>query len=92
MNWNFNVSIISTIVVIFVLMLFYRNREEDEGYLGLKLVGYYILGTFNLKIGILIPIGFIIWLLLFHPKTNQTIKRYSAIFGLLMMLIGYWIH
>lgn len=92
MNWNFNVSIISTIVVIFVLMLLYRNREEDEGYLGLKLVGYYILGTFNLNVGILIPIGFIIWLLLFYPKMNRTIKRYSAIFGLLMMLIGHWIH
>lgn len=92
MNWNFSVSIIGVLVVIFVLILFYKNREDDEEYLGLKLVGYYLLGTFNLNVGILIPIGFIIWLLLFHPKTNRTIKRYSAIFGLIMMLIGHWIY
>lgn len=91
MNWNFNVAIIPIIVIIFVLILFYKNREEDEEYLGLKLVGYYFLGTFNLNAGVVIPIGFIIWLLLFYPKTNRTIKRFSAIFGLLMMLIGHWI-
>jgi hypothetical protein len=89
MNWNFHISFITTIIVVLILILIYRNREKDEGNLGFKLIGYYLLGTFNLNFNIVIPIGIIIWLLFFHPTTNQKAKRYSAIFGLLMMIVGH---
>jgi hypothetical protein len=57
------------------LMLIYRIREVNETYLGMKLLGYYYLGAFNLNIHMLIPLGIIIYLLLFRPKTNAKVKN-----------------
>jgi magnesium-transporting ATPase (P-type) len=89
MNWNFQVSFISTAIIIVCLVWFYRKREVNEAYLGLKLVGYYLLGTFNLHINMVIPIGIVICLVFFHPPINARIKRLSALLGLLMMIVGY---
>lgn len=87
---NFQLSIISTIIIVLVLIMIYRNRAEDEQYLGLKLVGYYLLGTFNFNFnGIVIPLGIVVYLLAFHPKINTKAKRFAALLGFIMMVIGH---
>jgi hypothetical protein len=86
---NFNVSIISTCIMILLLIFIYTKRELDEGYLGLKLFGYYYLGAFNLNFSILIPLGAFICLLLFRPRINVKIKMYSALYGFTFMILSY---
>jgi hypothetical protein len=89
MNLNFNVSTISILIMVTLLILIYRIREVNETYLGMKLLGYYYLGAFNLNIYILIPLGIIIYLLLFRPKINAKVKMYSALSGFTFMIISY---
>jgi hypothetical protein len=70
--------------------LLYKNRDQDEEWLVLKIVGYYILGSFNLNLdGFVVPLGFIISLFL-RPDVNRGTKRGAAIFGLVMMIIGHF--
>jgi hypothetical protein len=81
--------IVSLIIVIVGLYILYKSREEEEDNLALKLIGYYILGIFYLNLnGLLIPLGFIISLFL-KPTENRSTKRLAAIFGLIMMLLGF---
>jgi hypothetical protein len=68
MNFNIHFSLIPTIIVVVVLVLIYQKRSSNEDYLGLKLLGYYLLGGFNIN---LIPVGFVIFLVLFHPINNK---------------------
>ncbi|MBT2642263.1 hypothetical protein J7I80_08500 [Bacillus sp. ISL-41] len=82
---------IITVLGLILLTLFFiflnQNRDVDELGLPLKLIGYYTLGIFNLKInGLLIPLGFIISLFI-KPAANRKIKRISSAAGLLVMLI-----
>jgi hypothetical protein len=86
---NFHVSIISSVIAIVLLIVIYINREVEEAYLGIKLFGYYYIGAFNLNINILIPLGIIICLFLFHPKINAKVKMYSAISGYTFMILSY---
>lgn len=79
---------IVAVIVTIGIVLFYLKREEDEELLGLKLVGYYILGIFYFNLsGLVIPLGFIISLFL-KPSQNKGVKRGATIFGLVMMIIG----
>jgi hypothetical protein len=84
MNFNLHFSLIPTVIVVIVLILIYQKKTSDEEYLGLKLLGYYLLGGFNFN---LIPIGFIIYLILFHPQNNKIAKRNAAIFGLIFIVL-----
>ncbi len=80
-----------TLVLIGAVFLLYKNREQDEDLLVLKLFGYYILGAFYFNLnGLVIPLGFIVSLFL-RPKENKSVKRGAAIFGLVMMIIGYFV-
>jgi len=66
----------------------YTNREVGEDLLVLKLIGYYLLGSFYLNLnGLIIPLGFPLCFL-FRPIDNKKIKREASIFGLVMMIIG----
>lgn len=70
-------------------MLIYRHRDKDEDFLGLKLMGYYFLGAFRFNLNeFAIPLGFLIYLVAFYPKTNVQIKRNSALLGLLILIVG----
>lgn len=73
------------------LYILFRNREEEEDLLFLKLIGYYFLGsfTFNLN-GLVLPVGFVISLFI-KPRQNKSVKRGSAIFGLIMMILGLFL-
>jgi hypothetical protein len=76
-------------IIVIGFVLLYKNREYDEDLLVLKLIGYYILGSFNFNLnGLILPLGFIISLFM-RPGENRTIKRGASIFGLIMMIIGY---
>jgi hypothetical protein len=86
---DFHVSIIPSVIAMILLIAIYRYREVEENYLGIKLVGYYYVGAFNLNINILIPLGIIIFLFLLRPKTNAKIKMYSALCGYTMMIFSY---
>lgn len=71
------------------LYILYTKREKEEELLFLKLVGYYFLGSFYLNLnGLVLPLGFVVSLF-FKPTSNKGIKRGAAIFGLIMMLIGF---
>ncbi|CAM3388105.1 hypothetical protein GCM10009865_20240 [Aeromicrobium ponti] len=73
------------------LYILFRNRGEEEDLLFLKLIGYYFLGsfTFNLN-GLVLPVGFVISLFI-KPRQNKSVKRGSAIFGLIMMILGLFL-
>jgi uncharacterized membrane protein YhaH (DUF805 family) len=88
-NFNFQASIIATVIVIALLVLFYTKREQDETALAFKLTGYYLLGAFLFTFnGIPVPLGFLIYLLFFRPPANVGVKRLSAALGLVMALLG----
>jgi uncharacterized membrane protein len=79
--------ILSLLLVIGLLIWIYQTAEDKtENALGLKIVGYFILGTFTFSINHFhIPLGFIIYLIVMHPETNNRAKRYAALVG----LVGY---
>lgn len=84
-------------IIIFLLLwaagiyLLFRSRKEEEEHLVLKLIGYYLLGTFTFSFnGIVLPVGFVISLFL-NPRQNRSVKRVSAIFGLVIMLLGLFL-
>lgn len=87
---NLLYPIISTAVVIAVLICIYiKYKAENESYLGMKLIGYYILGAFRLNLNrIALPLGFIIFILFFKPKINSSAKRMAAWLGLLIFITG----
>jgi hypothetical protein len=79
------------VVLVIGVFLLYQNREQEEEMLVLKLVGYYFLGSFYFNLdGLVLPLGFVISLFL-KPRVNRGVKRGSAIFGLVMMIIGRFI-
>lgn len=77
------------VIVIVALILIYRRRQEDEHYLFLKLVGYYLLGSFRVNIqNFALPAGFIIFLAFFRPQINKATKGLAAYLGLAAFLIA----
>ncbi|HET7627999.1 MAG TPA: hypothetical protein VFK44_06370 [Bacillales bacterium] len=81
--------VIGLIVMAVGLVSLYANRQQDERLLFLKLMGYYVLGIFYINLnGFIIPAGVVIGFLL-KPYMNKKIKRGAAVFGLIMMLVGF---
>lgn len=80
--------------VIFILGKLYKEREENEDFLILKLIGFYLLGcfTFNIDIYIkfIIPVGYGIYALGMKEKNrkNKGIKDKSANLGIIVLVIG----
>ncbi|WP_409174590.1 hypothetical protein [Brevibacillus fortis] len=81
-------SILLTIIQIVLLVFIYKKREETESNLGWKIVGYFWLGAFAFKVNeIPLPLGFLLFLLIFRPMTNVKTKKRSAYLGLAFFLI-----
>ncbi len=78
--------------IIAYLIHIYYKKEENEKYLALKLVGFFILGGFRLEFAfnwypIIIPAGFLLyWFLLKNKeRPNSIIKKKATILGVLML-------
>ncbi|TQR36303.1 hypothetical protein [Brevibacillus brevis] len=85
-------SILLAIILIVLLVFLYKKREETESNLGLKIVGYFWLGAFAFKVNEMpLPLGFLLFLLIFRPMTNVKTKQRSAYLGLACFLILYLI-
>ncbi|MBG9944936.1 hypothetical protein ABD77_23890 [Brevibacillus formosus] len=81
-------SILLTIILIGLLVFIYQKREETESNLGWKVVGYFWLGAFTFKVNETpLPLGFLLFLLIFRPMTNVKTKKRSAYLGLACFLI-----
>ena len=94
-NENNLLSIGLLIFAIFFLVYLYTNKEEAENYLGLKLVGFYLLGafTFNFNLDsftLIIPVGFVIYLVFMKNKerVNNTIKKKASVLGVVILCLG----
>ncbi len=85
-------SILLAIILIVLLVFIYKKREETESNLGWKIVGYFWLGAFAFKVNEMpLPLGFLLFLLIFRPMTNVKTKKRSAYLGLACFLILYLI-
>ncbi|WP_366922664.1 hypothetical protein MFMK1_003139 [Metallumcola ferriviriculae] len=86
-------TVVFSILIIAALVYIYQQRENEEEYLVLKLIGYYFLGSFRFNINQLyFPLGFIIFLIVFKPNVNRKIKHWAAYLGLAAFLIGLASH
>lgn len=76
--------------VAIALLFAYRRREKPENLLGLKLVGYTILGAATLTTNSWrVPFGFVVyWLFFRNPKSkpNFKLKQFAALMGLLLFI------
>jgi hypothetical protein len=78
-----------TAVLILGIIIIYRKSDSCENLLFLKLLGYYLLGSFRFNLNKLaIPLGFILYLIFFKPKLNEKNKRSAALLGLLFFILG----
>lgn len=68
------------------------KKDDTEAHFHLKIIGYFVLGSFALNFNqISIPLGFIAYLLFFRPKQNVRVKRIATVFGVLAFMLIYWI-
>ena len=81
-------------VILYLVYLYVKKYEEKENYLGLKLIGFYLLGAFTFNFNdfsFIIPVGFAIYIIFMSRKqrTNNTIKRKACIMGLIIVCFGW---
>ncbi|MGL5329301.1 MAG: hypothetical protein ACRDD7_08535 [Peptostreptococcaceae bacterium] len=88
-EYSYFIIILGTI---YWLMKLYKEREENENLLALKLIGFCILGTININTNnfymmLVIPIGYGIYHFFIKPKDsiNKEIKNNSAKLGLIAL-------
>lgn len=82
-------NIIFTFLFIVGLIIIYNNSDKKEEYLFIKLSCYYLLGSFNVNFNKLaIPLGFFMYLVFLHPKSNAKSKLYAALLGITFFIIG----
>ena len=83
-------------VILYLVYLYVKKCEEKENYLGVKLIGFYLLGAFTFNFNnfsFIIPVGFAIYLIFMSSKqrTNNIIKKKACIMGLIIVCFG-WIN
>ena len=85
MSWLW---ILAITVVLGILFILYRKRQDEEGGLFLKLAGFSFLGAFTFSINDWkLPAGFVICLLMLRrSRTNQSVKQLAALIGLLLYI------
>ena len=94
--WQY-VGIVIMIVVIIGLVKIHKCKEEDEEYLVLKMIGFYILGSFSFNFNItefmyiFVPIGFFVYYIFMEHKErkNKVLKNKCAKWGLIVLTISF---
>ena len=94
--WQY-VGIVIMIVAIIGLVKIHKCKEEDEEYLVLKIIGFYILGSFSFNFNItefmyiFVPIGFFVYYLFMEHKErkNKVLKNKCAKWGLIVLTISF---
>ena len=94
--WQY-VGIVIMIVVIIGLVKIHKCKEEDEEYLVLKMIGFYLLGSFSFNFNIteftyiFVPIGFFVYYLFMEHKErkNKVLKNKCAKWGLIILTISF---
>lgn len=83
-NWTTSLFFIASIIFIMV-----KIKDDEEPYYVLKIMGYYLLGTFRFSFNTIhIPLGFIIFFLFLRsPQKNLRGKRYAAVLGLVALVL-----
>jgi di/tricarboxylate transporter len=62
-----------------VLVYLNKNRADEEEFLFIKLIGYYLLGAFRFNFNEFpLPAGFAVYLLFFRPTLNTETKKIAA--------------
>ncbi|GAE36212.1 hypothetical protein [Halalkalibacter akibai] len=85
-------SIVYSIMLLGSFLFLYKKREDTEPYFQLKLIGYFILGSFALNFDqVSLPLGFVVYLLFLYPHLNEQVKRRAAVLGVLAFIIVQWI-
>ncbi|TXC92758.1 hypothetical protein FS935_00700 [Metabacillus litoralis] len=86
------ISIVYTGVLIVSFLFLVRKKTETEAYFPLKIVGYFILGSFAFNFNqFTLPLGLIVYLLFFRPKLNVDVKQMAAVFGVTAFILVHWI-
>lgn len=94
--WQY-VGIVIMIVAIIGLVKIHKCKEEDEEYLVLKMIGFYLLGSFSFNFNIteftyiFVPIGFFVYYLFMEHKErkNKVLKNKCAKWGLIVLTISF---
>lgn len=97
--WQY-VGIVIMIVAIIGLVKIHKCKEEDEEYLVLKMIGFYLLGSFSFNFNIteftyiFVPIGFFVYYLFMEHKErkNKVLKNKCAKWGLIILTISFVIN
>lgn len=85
-------SIVYTVIFIISFLFLIRKNVDLESYFPLKIIGYFILGSFAFNFNqISLPLGFVVYLLFFRPKLNMQVKQLAAVFGFLAFIFVHWI-
>lgn len=84
--------IVYLVILIVSFLFLVRKKNEAESYFRLKIIGYFILGSFAFYFNeISLPLGFIVYLLFLRPTLNVGEKRMAAVFGFLAFILVHWI-
>ena len=94
--WQY-VGIVIMIVAIIGLVKIHKCKEEDEEYLVLKMIGFYLLGSFSFNFNIteftyiFVQIGFFVYYLFMEHKErkNKVLKNKCAKWGLIILTISF---
>jgi len=85
-------SNVYTVILIVSFLFLVKKKDEAESYFPLKIIGYFILGSFAFNFNhISLPLGFIVYLLFFRPTLNVDVKRMASVFGVFTFILVQWI-
>jgi len=84
------IQVLLTLPVLIAFIFIYRKYKTDnEDFLLLKLIGYYLLSSFRFNFNkIALPAGFIAYLIFFRPQINKPVKKALASLGLFVFICG----
>ncbi|MBT2656104.1 hypothetical protein J7E81_12855 [Bacillus sp. ISL-18] len=85
-------SIVYTVILLVSFLFLMKKKSDTESYFPLKIMGYFVLGSFAFNLNhISLPLGFVVYLIFFRPKLNVDVKRIATIIGVLALILTHWV-